>query len=500
MNRSRITLLHLYLCLFGWLSGALEAEPIKLNVVFIAVDDLRPQLGCYGDSWMKTPNIDRLAASACVFKRHYVQVATCGASRRALLTGLRPALEGDYGNGPFRSNKESLASRTAESFPHLFRQQGYTTMAVGKISHSNVSSLQDLPRSWTGVRELERLWGPRHNFVNAYAQVERPASIPPARNKGYAFESPDVGDKGYPDGWIAEHAVQLLNELKDEPFLLAVGFMKPHLPFNAPKKYWDLYDPATFPPIENPAKPSGIEVGMSLNASFELLGQYDVPDGGLDDPAYVRQLRHGYSAAISYVDAQIGKVLDELDRLGLRDNTIVVLWGDHGWHLGELGSWGKHTAFEYALRSPLMIRVPGMSYPEGFTEAIVESVDIYPTLAELFGLPVSESLEGDSFVNVLKSPDAVGSEEAFGYHRPWAYEDNPYESGPWAKTVRTDRYRFTRWTTGIDSGDVVQDELYDHRTDPGERSNIADLNPVLVKAMVERLERDDRTFFKDGVR
>lgn len=491
---SRIALIYAHLWLLGCLSGALEAQPIKPNVLFIAVDDLRPQLGCYGYSWMKTPNIDRLAATALVFNRQYVQVATCGASRYALLTGLRPALEGDYGNGPFRSNQELLASRPTESFPHLFRQHGYTTMAVGKISHSNVSSLEDLPRSWTEVRELERLWGTHHNFVNAYAQVDRPASIPPPRNKGYAFESPDIDDKGYPDGWIAEQGVRLLNELKGEPFLLAVGFMKPHLPFNAPKKYWDLYDPTTFPPIENSAEPSGIEPGMSLNASFELLGQYDVPEGGLDDPSYVRQLRHGYSAAVSYVDAQIGKVLDELDRLKLRDNTIVILWGDHGWHLGELGSWGKHTAFEYALRSPLMIRVPGPTYPEGFTDAIIESVDIYPTLAELCGLQVSEKLGGDSFVNILESPESVGPEEAFGYHRPWAYKNNPYESGPWAKTIRTDHYRFTRWTTGIDSGDLVQLELYNHRTDPGEQFNVADRNPEVVKAMLERLQQDGQQY------
>jgi iduronate 2-sulfatase len=466
----------------------------KPNILFIAVDDLRPWLGYYGETWMKTPNMDRLAAASRVFNRHYVQVATCGASRHALLTGLRPKKEGDYGNGPFRTNKTDLASRKTESFPHLFKQQGYRTVAIGKISHSNVSSLEDLPRSWSSVRELERRWGDRHNFVNAYAQFERPASEPQPKNKGYAFESVPLDDKAYPDGWIAEHAVQVLNELKDEPFLLAVGFMKPHLPFNAPTKYWDLYDPDRIPAIPYANTPSNIVTGLSLNSSFELLGQYDVPEGGLDDPKYIRKLRHGYCAAVSYVDAQIGKVLDEIDRLKLSENTIVVLWGDHGWHLGDLGAWGKHTAFEYALRSPLLIRVPGMRAPGGQTDALIETVDIYPTLVELCGLPMAEGLEGDSFVNVLRDPDAKGPQEAFGYHRPFAYQDNPYESGPWAKTIRTDRYRFTRWTTGIESGEFVQLELYDHQTDPGEQHNIANGNPDIVKSLTARLRKDGRLY------
>ena len=174
---------------------------------------------------------------------------------------------------------------------------------------------------------------------------------------------------------------------------------------------------------------------MSLNASFELLGQYDVPEGGLEDEAYLRKLRHGYCAAVSYVDAQIGKVLDELDRLELSSNTIVILWGDHGWHLGELDIWGKHTAFEHALRSPLMVRVPGMDSPGATTSALVETVDIYPTLAELCGLRI-ENLDGDSFADILEDPNATGPDAAFSYHRPWQYIDNPYPSGPWAKSMR----------------------------------------------------------------
>ena len=460
------------------------------NLLFIAVDDLRPQLGCYGETWMKTPNIDRLASRSRVFNRHYVQVATCGASRHALLTGLRPIGEVDYGNRPFIEHRAELAARTTESFPHLFKQNGYKTVVVGKVSHVGHDSGADLPRSWSQVIPLKRRWGDRHNFINAYAQIEQPAKTPKPRNKGYPFEAAPVDDKGYPDGWVAEHAVNALRKLKDQPFFLAVGFMKPHLPFNAPQKYWDLYDPETIPDIPYPNVPDGINPGMSLHPSFELMGQYDVPEGALDDPEYIRKLRHAYCAAVSYTDAQVGKVLDELDRLKLSENTIVVLWGDHGWHLGDLGTWGKHTAFEHALRSPLIVRAPGMEEPGASSDALIETVDIYPTLAELFGLTTPAGLGGNSFAEVLNNSDAKGPEAAFGYHRPWAYKNNPYKPGPWAKTIRTDRYRFTRWTTEVGGSEVVQLELYDHKKDPQESRNIANSRPQLVRSMLSKLTNE----------
>ncbi len=440
---------------------------------------------------MKTPHMDQLAAQSRVFTPHYVQVATCGASRHALLTGLRPRTEADYGNGPFKANRSALAARETESFPHLFRQNGYQTVAIGKVSHSNVSSSDDLPRSWNDSITLERRWGERHNFVNAYAQVERSPFEPTPRNKGYPFESVPLDDKAYPDGWIAEHAVKALTELKDEPFLLAVGFMKPHLPFNAPAEYWELYDAEEIPPVPHREVPQDIIPGLSLNSSFELLGQYDVPPRALEDETYIRKLRHAYSAAVSYVDAQIGKVLDELDRLELSQNTIIVLWGDHGWHLGEFGIWGKHTAYEHALRSPLIMRVPGMKSPGALSSALVETVDIYPTLAALCELRI-ENLDGDSLLTILEDPDARGPEFALSYHRPWAYKDNPYSSGPWAVSLRSDRYRFTRWTKSIGGGEIVAYELYDHETDPGEQNNIAEPHPGLVEKLSQAMDRNTR--------
>ena len=484
-----IVLSKIFTGFFCLLTLTLNAEESRRpNLLFIAVDDLRPLLNCYGESWMVTPNIDRLASTARIFNRHYVQVATCGASRHALLTGLRPTVEADYGNSPFRAHNQDLAKRTTESFPHLFKQNGYRTVLVGKISHDSSDGRRDLPRSWTEARLLEQRWGTKHNFVNAYAQTEKPATDPLPRNKGYPFESVSLDDMAYPDGWIAQHAVEALNEIKDEPFLLAVGFLKPHLPFNAPAKYWDLYDPENFPDIPFPSTPEGVDARISLHPSFELVGQYDVPEGALENEDYIRKLRHGYCAAVSYVDAQIGKLLDELDRLKLSENTTIVLWGDHGWHLGDLGIWGKHTAFEHALRSPLIINIPGMRFPGKSTEVIVETVDIYPTLAELFGLTPPDGLGGSSLVSILNHSEADNSGVAIGYHRPWAFQDNPFAPGPWAKTIRTDRYRFTRWTTEIDAGEVVQIELYDHQKDPEESRNVARNFPTVVNALMKRLD------------
>ena len=287
-------------------------------------------------------------------------------------------------------------------------------------------------------------------------------------------------------------------ELKEAgtPFLLAAGFKRPHLPFNAPRRYWDLYKPEEIPVTPWPALPENTDPTISSHGflpSFELVGQYDVPEGALEDPAYLRNLRHGYLASVSYVDALIGKMLAALDELELADNTVVVLWGDHGWHLGDLGVWGKHTAHEHAMRSPLIVRTPGMNAPGESTDALIETVDIYPTLAGLCNLPLPEGLEGDSFENLLEDPRAQGPEAAFSYHRPWGRKDKigaeqEMNAGPWARTIRTDRWRLTRWTTEIGgAGEVMQMELYDHTKDPGETRNIAADHPEVVAQLIQKL-------------
>ncbi len=458
--------------------AASAASPNRPNVLFIAVDDLRPQLGCYGDSWMKTPNLNRLAASSRLFRHHYVQVPTCGASRYSLLTGLRPSCDADYWNEPFTFHKPDLAGRRTESVAHAFRQYGHRTVAMGKVSHNPDNSAADLPRSWDEVIALK---GPWKLAVRAFASPVNPEAYPP-------FEVGDADDETYPDGALAAEAIKELRRLQGQPFFLALGFYKPHLPFNAPKKYWELYDPDEIPPPPFQSIPAGVRTNISLHPSFELVEQYrGMPAGALASEMYRRQLRHGYAAAVSFVDAQIGKVLQELDRLGLSHNTIVVVWGDHGWHVGDLGIWGKHTAFERALRSPLIVRSPGMKSPGRATDAMVESVDLYPTLAELCHLPTPKTLGGQSFAGILRNPTANGKAQAFGYHRPWR---NPVAPNPWGKSIRTDRYRFTAWTREREGGEVLHAELYDHHFDPEETQDLAAKNPKLVRRLLARMKDD----------
>ena len=469
-------------------AGAATEKP---NVLFIAVDDLRPELGCYGETWMKTPNIDRLAASGVTFTRHYVQVATCGASRHALLTGLRPTTDIEYGNSAFGQQQEKLAARPTESFPHLFKQNGYHTTAIGKISHNGSDCSRDLPRSWSDVPSAGIRFPSGWDF---------PDPLPESKKKKillrHPFASRDGDDNVYKDGHLADIAVTELGALKNQnrPFVLAVGFSKPHLPFSSPKKYWDMYDPEKLPAIPYPDIPEGIDPQMSLHPSFELVGQYWVPEGALEQEEYRRKLRHGYCAAVSYIDAQVGKVLDELDRLNLSKNTIVVLWGDHGWHLGDLGTWGKHTAFERALRSPLLVRTPGMKTSGQASDALIETVDIYPTLAELCGLTPPDGLGGESFAALLNNPKATGPTEAFGYHRPWTWSVRALGPHPWCKTIRTDRYRLSVWTAEKNGEKVVQVELYDHQTDPEETNNLAKTHPELVDSLIKHLDRDGITW------
>jgi iduronate 2-sulfatase len=259
-----------------------------------------------------------------------------------------------------------------------------------------------------------------------------------------------------------------------------------HLPFSAPKKYWDLYDPENLPEAAHPRVPKGIDPDFTLHPSFELVGQYRRELSDLDREVYRRHLKHGYCAAVSYMDAQVGKLLDALDANGLSDNTIVMLWGDHGWHLGDHGTWGKHTAFEKALRSPLIVRMPGGAVGRA-SGAMIESVDIYPTVAAMCGLTPPEGLAGEDFSHLLKDPAADGPTEAFGYHVPWT---GRMKNKLFCKTMRTPRYRFSVWMTGMGSGEIAQVELYDHKSDPEESHNLAPNQPEVVKALMTRLSGD----------
>lgn len=456
----------------------------KPNILFIAIDDLRPELGCYGAQHMHTPNLDKLAAQGRLFRNHFVQVPTCGASRFAMLTGNYPRQAAALSNNAF-----VLAPKTepaaAYSLPMLFRKNGYETVSLGKITHSpdgcqgddrtvNRNGKPELPFSWS------TLWGPSGPWQDSWrAFFGYAGGKTRDRKTTPAFEHMEVSDMGYPDGLTAEEAIRQLNLLKGKPFFLAVGFFKPHLPFNAPKKYWDLYDAEKLPPIPSPEPPANVDPKISLHKGGELFGQYAFNGSKIAfaDSSNAALLRHAYYAAVSYSDAQLGRVLAELDRLGLSDNTIVVAWGDHGWHLGDNGVWGKHTLNERALHSALIIRTPKMKQPGKACEAIVETVDLFPTIAELAGLSAPKTLDGLSIVPLLQDPNAEGKDSAHSFWR-----NNGYSG----QSIRTQRYRLTRWINDK-TKEVTQVELYDHQNDDLESKNVAADNPETVKALLAKL-------------
>ncbi len=454
------------------------------NVLFIAVDDLRPELGCYGASYIQSPNIDKLAASGALFMNHFVQIPTCGASRYSLLSGMLPTTKNHLSNEAARTFISGKAeTEQPESFIHHLRRNGYYTVGVGKISHyvdgllyeyeDSVGTEYELPHSWDEMLFNPGKWGTGWNAFFAYADGSNRQS---RKRQVKPYECADTGDSGYPDGLTAELALQKLEELarKDQPFFLGVGFFKPHLPFNAPKKYWDLYNEEELPLSPNPFIPENVNKA-SLHTSGEfngyLLGDEQATlDGPISD-AYARKLRHAYFACVSYTDAQVGKLLDQLDKLGLSENTIVVLWGDHGWHLGDQLVWGKHTIFERALKSAFVVRAPGMK-PGSEIEQVVNSVDIYPTLMDLCGVEMPFPTDGKSVVPLLNDPETAWTNVSYGYFRNGI-------------SLRTEQYRLTKYFR-----DQMPDiELYDHKTDPNETQNIAGTHPEIVEQLLPLLEK-----------
>jgi iduronate 2-sulfatase len=451
----------------------------RYNVLFIAVDDLRTALGCYGDPNGASPHIDRLAARGMVFQHAYCQQAVCNPSRASLMTGLRPdtikvwdlkshfrhEVPPELADLPqFTHGTHFRQARPAVvTLPQYFRQHGYHAQSVGKIYHGSPEA-QD-PDSWSAPETLNVVWK-RGDYLLPENQT------PPAERwpgpKMAATEDADVPDNAYGDGQVAEAAIRILGDIRDRPFFLAVGFRKPHLPFSAPRKYWDLYDPNQITSPENPERPVGIP-DYAWHNSKELRGHTDVPDEGPLPDALVKKLRHGYYACVSYMDAQVGKLLDALDNYGLRENTLVVLWGDHGYHLGEKALWCKTTNYELDTRAPLILSVPG--YPASSSPALVEFVDIYPTLVDACGLPARADLEGISLMPLLDQPERAWKKAAFSqFPRPWAYHGEPEVMG---YSLRTLRYRYTEWVT-FRTGASLACELYDHQTDSAEIHNCAD--------------------------
>jgi arylsulfatase A-like enzyme len=380
-----------------------------------------------------------------------------------------------------------------ETFVHHLRRNGYYTVGIGKISHSPdglwygygeqpEGAKWELPYSWDEMLFDAGKWGTGWNAFFGYADGSNRQS----KNKQVKpYEQADVADQGYPDGLTADLAMDKLQELssKEQPFFLGVGFFKPHLPFTAPKKYWDLYEEEEIPLSPVPDIPENIHKA-SLHNSGEF-NQYELGEekAGIENrlsDAYARKLRHAYYASVSYVDAQIGKVLDELERLGLAENTIVVLWGDHGWHLGDHRVWGKHTNFETALRSPLIIKAPGISPKVIAPDKVVSSIDIYPTLMEWCGVEVDFPLDGQSLVTLANEGEDTERENvAFSY----------FNRGI---SMRTDRYRMTRYFRE----QTPTIELYDHHLDPLETKNIARENPVLVEKLMELLKKGNTGLYQ----
>ncbi len=457
----------------GRLSGATPTR--RHNVLFIAVDDLRPDLGCYGNDFVKTPHIDRLAARGMLFERAYCQQAICMASRASLLSGYRPDVGEIYRNQPLYEHVPD-----AYSLNRHFKANGYATKSIGKIYHYG----KDDQVGWThGDHDPKGDWVGR-GYLSPAAQALARAhdeKYPNAlrRGMGPAFERADVPDNAYADGRIADEAITSLEQFGDAPFFLGVGFKKPHLPFNAPAQYWDLYDANAIPLADNPYAPlDSPELGHT--AWGELRGYAGVPRSGPMPDELARRLIHGYYACISYVDAQIGRVLDALERLELAQNTVIVLWGDHGWKLGEHGMWCKHTNFEVDVHAPLIFRAPGQ--PEGQrTRALVELVDVYPTLCDLCHLDKPGHLQGTSAAPLFTEPD-----------RPWKTAAfSQYPRGRFmGYSMRTDTHRYTEWHAPRQE-EVVARELYDHRSDAAENRNVVDLaeNARLVKALARQLHR-----------
>ncbi len=481
MMKRRTLIAVFFVSCFWWVLDLCAAE--RLNVLFIAVDDLRPELGCYGNTVVKTPHLDRLAARSVVFDRAYCQQAVCSPSRTAMLTGLRPDTTKVWDlKTHFR-----VAQPDCITLPEYFKANGYHTAALSKIYHVGYED----GRSWS-----EPHWYPRGRSVDTdpndwqkrvvtrHDIKAEEYSNPIARNsddpnskdakKGPAFEVSPKEDNQLPDGATATEAERRLKQLKvrlqqsGEPFFLAVGFLKPHLPFVAPQKYWDLYDPDSIPCPKTDKLPEGCPE-FAGHSNGELHNYPGVPKDNPIPESYAKQLRHGYYACVSYVDAQIGRVLDALEREGLSDSTIVVLWGDHGWQLGDHGLWHKHTNFEVATRAPLLIHVPGHKSVGRRCLAPVEFIDVYPTLAELCGLKVPSKIEGKSLTDLLDNPDSINNSIAISQY---PRKDPLSGRSLMGYSIRTERWRATFWLDQS-SATVIATELYDEREDPHETVSLA---------------------------
>lgn len=457
----------LLLCGTSFFPMALQsvmAENQKMNVLFIMADDMRPELGCYGVKDVKTPHIDQLASSGVLFQNAYCNVPVSGASRASLLTGVYPHYPERFVHYSAYASKDCPQAIPVSQW---FTSHGYHTVSDGKVFHH----ISDHADSWSEPPYRNHpdgydVYWAEYNRWELWMNDASARSINPKTKRGPFCESADVPDNAYDDGKLAERAVQDLKRLKEKgkPFFLACGFWKPHLPFNAPKKYWDLYDRDKIPMPKNRFRPEGLPAEVRNSSEIYAYARTTVPD----DIYFQKEAKHGYYACLSYVDAQIGKVLDALDELGLAENTIVFLLGDHGWHLGEHNFLGKHNLMDRATHVPLIVRVPGMK--KGKTQSMVEFVDLYPTLCELCGLPQPKGqLDGTSFVPVLKDLNAKTKD--FVYIQ-WEGGDNAVDK----------RFNYAEWKK---KGVIRSRMLFDHKKDVEE--NVNAVQDSRYRKEVERL-------------
>ncbi|MGB0769909.1 MAG: sulfatase-like hydrolase/transferase [Flavobacteriaceae bacterium] len=492
---NKILNLTLFLLFFFGIIHAQDAQTTP-NILFIAVDDLKPTIGAFGDDLAHTPNIDLLAEHATVFLNNHTQQAVCGPSRASLMTGKRP----DYTK--VRDLKTKMRDMVPEivTIPQYFKNQGYKTIGLGKIFDPRcVDEFRDKP-SWSVPFMPEHKFEYPNDFgppaMGFYQDPKIKLYIQKLRNEAKAngvknlgkylrdtfkppFEKTDAPDNAYVDGALAMYANKFLDEYKpeyNEPFFLAVGFKRPHLPFTAPKKYWDMYNPSKFE-IAKFQQNSKNGPSISYHSSGELRSyitpeiSYEISKNNrviLSDE-FQKELIHGYYASTSFIDAQIGKIVDKLKETGLHKNTIIVIWGDHGWHLGDHGLWNKHSNFEQATRSPLVIFDPRVNEKIQI-KSPTEFVDIFPTLCAATGLKIPENLDGKNLMPLIRGEQI--SVKPFAVSQ-WA---NAKKTG---YSFRTDRYRYTVWLNGKKSTDPVfeedifAEELYDYRTDPAETINLA---------------------------
>jgi len=508
------------------------------NVLFIAIDDLRPELGCYGSVIAKSPNLDKLAKEGMRFDRAYCQQAICSPSRASLMTGARPDEIGVIENTAyFRELNPEIVT-----LPQHFIKHGYEAVYCGKIYHGRMT---DDKHSWSrkpaytrcpvkmkwlpgnyALPENQKLWASnKEKMLAKYGKVGSGGLV-----HGPAYESADVPDHAYSDGFSTRLAIATLKDHREkkpkQPLFLALGFKKPHLDFVAPKKYWDLYDREKIKLAKQTKSPKG-GAATGLHASFELRTRHGIPKKGSIGPELAKTLLHGYYACVSYVDAQIGMMLEALDEAGIRDDTVIVVWGDHGWHLGDMGIWGKATNYEIATRVPLIVWTPEMKARGESTSALVELIDLYPTLCELADLPRPGHLSGKSLVPLLDEPKRQWSNHAISQFpnpalREWAanplspgmrqtffgplieeveskiikqqgnsWDRELFENHLMGYSLRTEAYRLVAWLDyrDLDAKPVFL-ELYDQKADPDETRNVVSANQGKTEALLRQLKRE----------